>query len=223
MRWAWPRPGRGFWSSPGGTYDAVAAGLFGLVDGLVGDAHNQGVVLSLEPFRYADFDEVVADWQGSGEPALFVLMDGITDPHNLGAILRNADAAGCTAVVLPKDRNCRITNVVDRASAGAAEHLPICQVTNLARALQQLQAAGVWTYGLAGDEGSVALYGTDLSGHVALVVGSEGQGLRQRTRKLCDQLLAIPMSGGVASLNAASASAVALFEVVRQRLESGAG
>ena len=120
-------------------------------------------------------------------------------------------------MILPKDRNCRVTSVVDRASAGAVEHLALCQVTNLGRAIQALQQAGVWVYGLASEAGGTPLYQTDLTGDVALVFGSEGQGLRQRTRSLCDALLEIPMAGEVASLNAASASAVALFEAVRQR------
>jgi len=107
---------------------------------------------------------------------------------------------------------------VDKASVGAAEHLPICQVTNLARAIQQLKDAGVWVYGLAAGEPAVSLYKENLRGNLALIVGSEGQGIRQRTRSLCDGLLEIPMQGGVSSLNASAAGAVALFEAVRQRL-----
>jgi 23S rRNA (guanosine2251-2'-O)-methyltransferase len=187
------------------------------LDRLAGLPHHQGVVLSMEPFPYADFDDQLDRWQQSGDAAFFLLLDGITDPHNLGAILRNADAAGCHAVVITKDRSCGITNVVDKASAGAVEHLAVCQVTNLARALEMLKKAGVWIYGLAAGEGAQPLFDTDLSGDLALVVGSEGTGLRQRTRQLCDVLLEIPMVGGVPSLNASCASAVALFEVVRQR------
>jgi 23S rRNA (guanosine2251-2'-O)-methyltransferase len=188
------------------------------LDRLVGMPHHQGVVLSMEPFPYADFEDQLAAWQVSGEDAFFLLLDGITDPHNLGAVLRNADAAGCHAVMITKDRSCGITNVVDKASAGAVEHLAVCQVTNLARAIELLKKEGVWVYGLAAGEQTSPLYSSDLSGHVALVVGSEGEGLRQRTRQLCDVLLEIPMRGGVDSLNAASAAAVALFEVVRRRL-----
>ncbi len=185
---------------------------------MVGNAHHQGAVLHLEAFAYVDLDDLLGQWQTSGRDALFLLVDGITDPHNLGALLRNADAAGCQGVIVPKDRNCPITNVVDKASAGAAEHLPICQVTNLARAIQQLKDAGVWVYGLAAGEPAVSLYKENLRGNLALIVGSEGQGIRQRTRSLCDGLLEIPMQGGVSSLNASAAGAVALFEAVRQRL-----
>lgn len=188
------------------------------LDRLAGLPHHQGVVLSMEPFRFVEFEDLLARWRNSGQPGLFLLLDGITDPHNLGAILRNADAAGCQGVILPRDRSCPVTNVVVKASAGAVEHLPICQVTNLARTIEQLKAERVWVYGLASGAVSQPLYAADLHGDIALVVGSEGEGLRLRTRQLCDLLLEIPMLGGVASLNAASASAVALFEVVRQQM-----
>lgn len=192
------------------------------LDRLAGLPHHQGVVLSIEPFTFCDLDDVLAAWHASGRPAFLLLLDGITDPHNFGAILRNADAAGCHGVIVPKDRSCPVSGVVDKTSAGAVEHLPICQVTNLGRAIEQLKTANVWVYGLSGDAAGKPVYAEDLTGHVALVIGSEGEGLRQLTRQLCDGLLAIPMAGQVASLNAASASAVALFEVARQRL-GGAG
>ncbi len=189
---------------------------------LVGNAHHQGIVLRIEDFAYVALEDLLAEWQASGREGLFMLVDGITDPHNLGALLRNADAAGCRGVIIPKDRNCPITNVVDKASAGAAEHLPVCQVTNLARAIQTMQKAGIWVYGLAAGEPAAPLFGQNLTGNLALIVGGEGQGLRQRTRDLCDGLLEIPMQGKVPSLNASAAAAVALFEVVRQRLAAQA-
>jgi len=188
------------------------------LDRLAGQPHHQGVVLSIEPFTYCALEELLDNWRNEAGPGFFLLLDGITDPHNLGAILRNADAAGCHGVIVPKDRSCPITAVVDKSSAGAVEHLPICQVTNLARAIEQLKSAGIWVYGLSGDAAVKPLYAETLTGDIALVIGSEGEGLRQLTQKLCDGLLRIPMGGQVASLNAASASAVALFEVVRQRL-----
>ena len=193
----------------------------GDLDRLAGQPHHQGVVLSIEPFAYCDLEDIVGYWRNSARPAFILLLDGITDPHNFGAILRNADAAGCQGVIVAKDRSCPVSGVVDKTSAGAVEHLPICQVTNLARAIEQLKAAGVWVYGLSGEAGVKALHDEVLTGDIALVIGAEGEGLRQLTRKLCDGLVAIPMAGHVASLNAASASAVALFEVVRQRLARG--
>ncbi len=193
------------------------------LDRMAGQPHHQGVVLSMEPFPYAEIEDLLSAWQSCGEAGFFLLLDGITDPHNLGAILRNADAAGCQGVVLTKDRSCGITNVVDHVSAGAVEHLMVCQVTNLVRAMETLKNSGFWIYGLAAGENAQPLFSTKLSGHLALVIGSEGEGLRHRTRELCDVLLEIPMIGGIASLNAASASAVALFEVVRQRLVAAGG
>lgn len=186
------------------------------LDRLVGHTHHQGVLLRLEDFRYADLEEVFADWRASGRPAFFLLLDCITDPHNLGAILRSAEVAGCHGVIVAKDRSCPVTPVVEKTAAGALSHLPLCQVTNLARTLDELKAAGIWCYGLAGEDGAQQLYATDLRGNVALVVGSEGKGLRPNIRSHCDGLLAIPMRGRVGSLNASVAAAVALFEVVRQ-------
>jgi 23S rRNA (guanosine2251-2'-O)-methyltransferase len=190
------------------------------LDRMAGLPHHQGVVLSMEPFPYTEIEELLSSWQMSGKVGFLLLLDGITDPHNLGAILRNADAAGCQGVIITKDRSCGITNVVDKASAGAVEHLAVCQVTNLSRTMNLLQKSGFWIYGLTAGEGGQPLFAANLSGNLALVVGSEGEGLRHRTRELCDGLLEIPMIGEVASLNAASASAVALFEVVRQKLAS---
>jgi 23S rRNA (guanosine2251-2'-O)-methyltransferase len=205
------------------TAAAAAAGVpvrrreRGDLDRLAGHPHHQGALLRVEPFAYAELDELLAAWRASGRRALLLLLDGITDPHNLGAILRSADAAGCQGVVVPKDRSCPVTPTVDKAAAGALAHLPLCQVTNLARTIEELKRERIWVYGLAGEAGSGDLYRTDFTGDVALVVGSEGEGLRPNVRKHCDGLLAIPLHGGVASLNASVAAGVALFEAVRQR------
>jgi 23S rRNA (guanosine2251-2'-O)-methyltransferase len=189
----------------------------GDLDRLVGNPHHQGVVLRVEPFAYAPLEDLLDRWRKTGRKAFFLILDGITDPHNLGAILRSAEAAGCHGVIVPKDRACPVTPVVDKASAGALEHIPLCQVTNLARTLEELKREGVWAYGLAGEEGAEPLYRTDLSGDLALVIGSEGAGLRPNVRNHCDGLLGLPMHGRVGSLNASVAAGVALFEVVRQR------
>jgi 23S rRNA (guanosine2251-2'-O)-methyltransferase len=191
------------------------------LDRLVGHHHHQGAVLKVEPFAYVSLEELLERWRASGRKAFFLLLDGITDPHNLGALLRSADAAGCHGVIVPKDRSCPVTAVVDKASAGALEHVPLAQVTNLARTIEELKREGVWVYGLAGDAETELLYGADLCGDLALVVGSEGEGLRPNVRRHCDGLFAIPMRGGVASLNASVAAGVALFEVVRQRGDRG--
>jgi 23S rRNA (guanosine2251-2'-O)-methyltransferase len=189
----------------------------GDLDRLVGHHHHQGIVLLVEPFAYAVLDELLGWWRQTGRKAFFLALDGITDPHNLGAIVRSAEVAGCHGVIVPKDRACQVTPVVDKASAGALEHIPLCQVTNLARALEELKREGIWVYGLAGEEEAASIYGTDLRGDLALVIGSEGAGLRLNVRNHCDGLLSLPMHGQVGSLNASVAAGVSLFEVVRQR------
>ncbi len=186
------------------------------LDRLAGHTHHQGVLLRLEPFEYATLDYLLNAWRDSGQSAFFLLLDGVTDPHNFGAILRSAEVAGCHGAIVAKDRSCPVTPVVEKAAAGAISHLPLCQVTNLSRTIEELKQQGIWCYGLAGDEGSSDLFQTDLSGNLALVIGSEGKGLRPNIRNHCDGLLAIPMQGRVGSLNASVAAGVALFEVVRQ-------
>jgi 23S rRNA (guanosine2251-2'-O)-methyltransferase len=151
----------------------------------------------------------------NGDPLILVL-DGVQDPHNLGACLRTADAAGVALVILPKDRSAPLTPVARRAASGAAEVLPILLVTNLARVLQHLKERGIWLAGTM-DQADSDLYGTDLTGPLALVVGSEGQGMRRLTAELCDYRVRIPMAGTVGSLNVSVATAVCLFEILRQR------
>lgn len=192
------------------------------LDRLAGD-HHQGVALRVAPLPKVEFDELLAEAATGAEPPLWLVLDGITDPHNLGAILRNADAVGCHAVLVPKDRSCPLNATVAKSSAGALDAVPVCQVTNLSRTLEQLKQSGCWVYGLAGEDDAVSLYRTELLGPVALVIGAEGKGIRPNVRKHCDQLLAIPMRGTVSSLNASVASGVALFEVLRQRLVKTAG
>ncbi len=187
------------------------------LDRLAGHSHHQGVLLRLTPYRYVDLAILLERWRDSGRPAFLLLLDGVTDPHNFGAILRSAEVAGCHGVIVAKDRACPVTSVVEKAAAGALAHLPLCQVTNLARAIEELKANGIWCYGLAGESGCSDLFRANLSGSLALVVGREGKGLRPNIRNHCDALLAIPMSGKVSSLNASVAAGIALFEVVRQQ------
>jgi len=184
---------------------------------LVGHDRHQGVVLKLEPFCYVSVDALIARAGQAGNDAFFLILDGITDPHNFGALVRSAEGAGCHGVVVAKDRACPVTPVVEKAAAGALAHLPLCQVTNLARTLEKFKQAGIWCYGLAGEAPAKDLFATSLNGPVALVVGSEGSGLRPNIRKHCDALLAIPMIGHLSSLNASVAAGIALFEIVRQR------
>ena len=153
--------------------------------------------------------------------ALVLVLDGVTDPHNLGACLRSADAAGATAVVIPKDRAADLTGTVRKVACGAAESVPLVRVTNLARCLDKLQAAGLWLFGAVG-EAREDLYAKDLTGPLALLVGSEGGGLRRLTRERCDFLVRLPMAGAVSSLNVSVATGICLFEIARQRGFPGA-
>lgn len=151
------------------------------------------------------------------EPAFLLVLDGVQDPHNLGACLRTADAAGVHAVIMPRDRAVGITPVVHKVACGAVESVAIFTVTNLARTLRQLRTTGIWIYGTS-DAAEQTLYSSDLQGPIALVLGSEGKGLRRLTREHCDHLLAIPMAGRVESLNVSVAAGVVLFEARRQRM-----
>lgn len=149
-------------------------------------------------------------------PVLILVLDGVTDPHNLGACLRSADAAGVDAVIAPKDRSADLNATVRKVACGAAEVVPFVRVTNLSRTLDALKALGVWIFGTAGEAGG-PIYGHDLTGPVALVMGAEGSGLRRLTREHCDFLVNLPMAGSVGSLNVSVATGICLFEAVRQR------
>jgi 23S rRNA (guanosine2251-2'-O)-methyltransferase len=183
---------------------------------LVGDVVHQGVVGSVRPLKSWDEHELLAALsQVAGDPLLLVL-DGVTDPHNLGACLRTADAAGAHAVLIPKDRAAAVDGVVRKVAAGAAEFTPVASVTNLARTLDALKERGIWVVGTEG-EAPQTLYAADLKRPLALVLGAEGVGMRRLTRERCDFLVRIPMVGQVESLNVSVAAGIALFEACRQR------
>ncbi|GAA6203999.1 MULTISPECIES: 23S rRNA (guanosine(2251)-2'-O)-methyltransferase RlmB [Thalassotalea] len=184
-----------------------------------GEQH-QGVVARVQPgktFTEADLDDIIETAEKQGVPPFLLILDGVTDPHNLGACLRNADAAGVQAIIVPKDNAARLTGTVRKVAVGAAETVPLVQVTNLARTMKQLQQMGVWIIGTAG-ETDTCLYDVKLSGPMALVMGAEGKGMRRLTRENCDQLVKLPMAGSVSSLNVSVATGICLFEIVRQRL-----
>jgi len=179
------------------------------------EVRHQGVVAQLThqvEYQEADIETIV---RRSANPLLLIL-DGVTDPHNLGACLRSADAAGVDAVIAPRDRATGLTPVVRKVASGAAEAIPFIQVTNLARTLKTLQEMGVWIVGAAGEADTI-IYEQDLSGPIALAMGAEGSGLRRLTREYCDFLVKLPMAGSVSSLNVSVATGICLFEVVRQR------
>ena len=181
-----------------------------------GEVH-QGIIARVQPAKELnenDLDVILANKQN---PFLLVL-DGVTDPHNLGACLRTADAAGVDAVIVPKDKSAQLTSIARKVACGAAEVVPLIRVTNLARTLRDIQQNhNVWVVGTAG-EASETIYQTKLTGALALVMGAEGDGMRRLTRECCDQLISIPMAGSVSSLNVSVATGVCLFEIVRQRL-----
>lgn len=181
---------------------------------LAGSHGHQGVAARVEMLAQThSLDDLLDSIEG---PPLLLVLDGVTDPHNLGACLRSAAAAKVTAVVVPKDRAVGITPTVRRASAGGADLVPVIAVTNLARALRLLKDAGVWITGLDGDT-EQSIYGIDLKGPVAVVMGSEGDGMRRLTRDTCDFVAKIPMPGGMESLNVSVATGIVLFEALRQR------
>ncbi|MDO5290057.1 MAG: 23S rRNA (guanosine(2251)-2'-O)-methyltransferase RlmB [Pseudomonadota bacterium] len=184
---------------------------------LCGSMGHQGVVARVQAVQGTrTLDELLDDLQAQDTPALLLVLDGVTDPHNLGACLRVADGAGAHAVIAPKDHAAGISATVSKVASGAAETVPYFMVTNLARTLGSLKERGIWITGTCGDADKT-LYETDLSGPTALVLGAEGPGMRQLTRKTCDQLVRIPMSGAVESLNVSVASGVCLYEALRQR------
>ena len=177
---------------------------------------HQGVVAGCTPNPAKDEHFLTQLLAELNEPVFLLILDGVTDPHNLGACLRTADAAGVHAVVAPKDKSASLNSTVSKVACGAAESIPFVQVTNLARCLKSLQDAGIWITGTAG-EATQHIYQTDLKGNMALVMGAEGEGMRRLTREGCDQLVKIPMAGEVSSLNVSVAAGVCLFEAVRQR------
>lgn len=181
---------------------------------LAGSAGHQGVVARVEPLPVTSSLDDLLD--GLAVPPLLLVLDGVTDPHNLGACLRVADGAGAHAVIAPKDHAVGINATVAKVASGAAETVPYFMVTNLARTLGELKERNIWCLGLS-DEATQTLYQSDLKGPTALVLGAEGTGLRQLTRKTCDALVSIPMLGAVESLNVSVASGICLYEAVRQR------
>jgi len=188
----------------------------GELDELVQGVSHQGVVAETGAAPAIGEKELPEFLDALPHPAFLLILDGIQDPHNLGACLRTADAAGVDAVILPRDRSAPLNATVRKVACGAAEFVPVVRVTNLARIMRAIRDRGIWVYGAAGEAEST-LYQTDLSGPLALVLGGEGKGLRRLTREHCDGLVSIPLDGSVSSLNVSVATGVCLFEARRQR------
>jgi 23S rRNA (guanosine2251-2'-O)-methyltransferase len=180
----------------------------------------QGVIALAASFRYASLEELLGHAEASGEPALLVALDGITDPQNLGALARSAEAAGAHGLIVPQRRSAGVTAAAEKAASGALEHLPVAQVTNLARAIEELKSRDVWIVALDASSGTT-IYGLDVAvDPLCLVIGGEGSGVSRLTRERADVVAHIPMGGRIASLNASAAGAVALFEIRRRRSQS---
>ncbi|MBI5809584.1 MAG: 23S rRNA (guanosine(2251)-2'-O)-methyltransferase RlmB [Deltaproteobacteria bacterium] len=185
-----------------------------------GDNHQGAVAVFSEGFIYSDMDRLISAWKKSGHKAFFLILDSIQDPQNLGSLIRAAVAAGVHGVIIPKDRATAVTPSVVKASAGATAHAMIARETNLVRTIERLKEEQVWVTAIEADA-KEEIYSANLQSDIALVIGSEGKGIRRLVREKCDLEASIPVSGGINSLNAAQAGVVAMFEAVRQRRTKG--
>lgn len=189
------------------------------LDGMSRTKSHQGVIAVAAVREYADVEDILRAAREKGEPPLIVVCDELSDPHNLGAVIRTAECAGAHGVIIPKRRSAGLTAIVAKTSAGAVSHLPVARVPNLTALLKELKEQGMWVYGTAA-EGTAPLYEADLKGPAVIIIGSEGDGMSRLVREQCDFLVSIPMRGKVNSLNASAAAAIVLYEAVRQRLQS---
>jgi 23S rRNA (guanosine2251-2'-O)-methyltransferase len=186
------------------------------LDQITNKANHQGIAAQMSPYEYIELADLIEKAKGKSRHPVIVIAEGITDPHNLGAIIRTAEAMGCQGVVIPQRRAAGVTSTVMKVAAGALEYLPVARVVNLNRALEELKAAGFWLYGTAAKTGK-SLHTINLTGAVGLVIGSEGEGLSLLTQKSCDELVSVPLAGKTPSLNASVAAAMTIYEVCRQR------
>ena len=186
------------------------------LDGMSPGGHHQGVVAKCAAYDYVEVDDILKKAEDSGEDPFIIILDGINDPHNLGAIIRTANLAGAHGVIIPKNRAVGLSATVARTSAGALNYTPVAKVTNIARTIDDLKKKGIWF--ACADMDGVSMYSQNLSGPIGLVIGSEGEGVSRLIKEKCDYVLSIPMKGDIDSLNASVAAGVLMYEVVRQRL-----
>ena len=186
------------------------------LDFMCGGGNHQGVIAKVAAHEYATVEDLFARAEEKGEPPFFIIADEVSDPHNLGAIIRTAECAGAHGVIVPKRRSATLNYTVDKTSAGALEYLPVARVSNLPSCIEELKARGVWVYGT--DMEGETWCQTDLKGPLALVVGNEGKGMGRLVREKCDFILSLPLSGNIQSLNASVAAGIIMYEVNRQRL-----
>ena len=185
------------------------------MDRLSVTSHHQGIIATVTEFKYTDLDVVIANAKKNNEDLLFIILDGVADPHNLGSVMRVEECAGATAVIIPKNRAVSVNETVVRVSAGASEHVSVIKVTNLNQTIEELKTQGVFVY--AADMDGDDMYNTNLTGDIGIVIGSEGFGVSSLTRKVCDGIVSIPMFGKVNSLNASVSAGIVVYEAVRQR------
>lgn len=179
--------------------------------------HHQGVIAIHTDFKYADLDDTIQNARNNGKDILFIVLDEVLDPHNLGSVIRVAECAGATGVIIPNRRSATVNETVVRTSAGATAFMPVIKVNNLNQAIEEMKKQNIWVY--AADMDGEQMYKTNLKGDIALVIGGEGTGVRELTRKSCDGIISIPMFGNVNSLNASVSAGIVLYEAVRQRIK----
>lgn len=185
-------------------------------DKLSETGHHQGVIAFYTEFKYADLNETISNARNEGKDILFIVLDEVLDPHNLGSVIRVAECAGATGVIIPARRSATVNETVVRTSAGATAYMPVIKVNNLNQAIESMKNQNIWVF--AADMDGENMYKTNLKGDIALVVGGEGTGVRELTKKLCDGVISIPMFGKVNSLNASVSAGIVLYEAVRQRV-----
>ena len=185
------------------------------IEKLTKSKNSQGVLCFVGPYQYCDVKDILQDAESKNQPPFIVILDSIVDPHNVGAIIRTAECVGVNGIIIAKNRACEINETVFKTSAGAVAHMKIAQVVNLSQTIEKLKQNNIWVYSL--EAGNVSMYDTDLTGALALVVGSEGYGVSRLVNKTCDGTISIPLNGQVNSLNASNATAIALYEALRQR------
>lgn len=188
-----------------------------IMDSLSETGHHQGYIAETVDFQYCEIEDILNHAKETGHDPFVVLLDGIEDPHNLGAIIRTCECAGVDGIIIPKLRACQVNETVVRTSAGAISNMRICRITNLKEAIDQLKKAGLWIY--VSETGGENIYKQNLTGPIGIVVGSEGNGVKQSLRSYCDGIITLPLKGSVNSLNASVATAVVVYEILRQRDE----
>lgn len=187
-----------------------------VLDKMSETGHHQGIIAIQNDFKYAELDDVILKSRNEGKDILFIILDEVLDPHNLGSVIRVAECAGATGVIIPSRRSASVNETVVRTSAGATAYVPVIKVNNLNYAIEEMKKANIWVY--AADMDGEEMYKTNLKGDIALVIGGEGTGIRELTKKLCDGVISIPMFGKVNSLNASVSAGIVLYEAVRQRM-----